>query len=77
MNFIASPWRFLDKVSVESEPYGDNALQLDLHGMSIEESIEKLENHIARLTGLSSATFVIEVSKTTLVTTWICRSLQS
>lgn len=29
--------------------------------MSIEESIEKLENHIARLTGLSSATFVIEV----------------
>ena len=37
------------------------ALQLDLHGMSIEESIQKLENHIARLTGLSSATFIIEV----------------
>ena len=29
--------------------------------MSIEESIEKLQNHIARLTGLSTATFVIEV----------------
>jgi hypothetical protein len=36
-------------------------LQLDLHGMSVDEGIEKLEKHITSLTGLSSSTFVIQV----------------
>lgn len=37
-------------------------LQVDLHGMNVEEAIEKLEKHVASLSGLSSATFVLQVS---------------
>ena len=38
-----------------------DAVQVDLHGMSVDEAIAKLEQHVHSLSGLSSATFILQV----------------
>ena len=56
-------------ISLQSFEYTQKAtiltfwhVQLDLHGMSVDEAVAKLDKHITSLTGLSSSTFVIQVS---------------
>lgn len=37
-----------------------------MHGMNVDEAMEKLQKHIINLSGLSSATFVLQVGPNSL-----------